>query len=274
MTTAGIIGLGLIGGSLARDLAAAGWRVLGADHDPDTLTAARDAGVVGEALGPQALVTLDVLVLALPVRAATHRLGELAEALDPDSDLVITDAGSTKRSILAAADASGLGPRFVGSHPMAGSHRSGWHAGRVDLFRERTAWICTTDASTPEAVERVETMWRTVGAIPERIDAVDHDRLMARTSHLPQLAATALATVLSRHGLPPDALGPGGHDTTRLAGSDPAMWTDIALDNRDEIAPALDALTETLTELTHAIRNGDAAAVRSRLQAGRDWCNP
>lgn len=274
MTSVGIIGLGLIGGSLARDLAAAGWRVLGADQDPDTLRAATDDGVVSGAMEPQALATLDLLVLALPVRAAAHRLRELAAEVDPGSELVITDAGSTKRSILAAADASGVGTRFVGSHPMAGSHRSGWQAGQGDLFRQRTVWICPADASTGEAVERVEAMWRTVGAVPARIDAVDHDRLMARTSHLPQLAVTALATVLSRHGLPPDALGPGGRDTTRLAGSDPDMWTDIALDNRDEIAPALDALTEALTELTRAIRDGDAAAVRSRLQASRDWSNP
>lgn len=267
----GIVGLGLIGGSLARDLAAAGWRVLGEDRDTASLNAARTDGVVAERLEQRDLAGLDLLVLALPVRAAAERVRELAGSLEPGSHLVITDVGSTKRSVTAAAEAAGLAARFVGSHPMAGSQESGWSAGRTDLFRGEAVWVCPTSASSPDAIGTVEGLWRQVGGEPRRIDAAAHDRLLARASHLPQLTATALATVLARHGISPDSLGPGGRDATRLAGSDPDMWTDIALDNSGEIAPALDDLSRELAELARAVRDGDHEGVRSRVAAARAW---
>lgn len=271
MRSVGIIGLGLMGGSLARDLHAVGWRVLAAERDPDTLAAARDAGVVAGVLHPEATGGLDLMVLALPVRAATEWVRNLAGVLDPASPLVITDVGSTKRSIVAAMDAAGLGPRFVGSHPMAGSHESGWAAARADLFRGHRVWVCPTGASPPAAVAAVEQLWRDVGAEPQRIAPPDHDRLLALASHLPQVAATSLAGVLSRHEVSRDVLGPGGRDATRLAGSDPDMWTDILLDNSDHIAPALDALARELARLAGDIRTGDPGPVRRRMETGRAW---
>ncbi len=271
MRSAGIIGLGLMGGSLARDLSAAGWRVLAEDHDPDTFDAARAADVVAGPLTPASLDDLDLLVLALPVRAAADRIGRLGGVIDDGSRLVITDVGSTKRSMAAAAEAAGLVARFVGSHPMAGSHESGWSASRRGLFRDAPVWVCATPASEPAAVAAVEELWRAVDAHPRPIDADTHDRLLARTSHLPQLTATALAAVLSRHGHAPAALGPGGRDATRLAGSDPDMWTDIALDNAAEIRAALDELARELADLSRCVGTGDAAALRARLAAGRAW---
>lgn len=271
MRSAGVIGLGLMGGSLARELTGAGWRVLGEDRDPETLRAARSAGAIADPLTPDALPSLDLLILALPVRAAAERVTRLAEAVDPGGKLAITDVGSTKRSIVAAAEGSGLATRFVGSHPMAGSHESGWTAARTGLFWGRAVWVCPTGSSHPDAVAAVEALWREVGGEPQRIDSQAHDQLLARTSHLPQLTATALAAVLADAGLAPDDLGPGGRDSTRLAGSDPDMWTDIALDNRDEIAPALDAMARELAGLARDVRNGDAGAVRARLAAGRAW---
>lgn len=271
MRSVGIVGLGLIGGSLARDLAAAGWRVLAEDRDHGTLAAARGAGVVDGPLEPAAVDSLDLLVLAIPVRAAPARLHRLAGSLSPDSPVVITDAGSTKRSVTAAALDAGLGPRFVGAHPMAGSHQSGWGASRTGLFRGCRVWTCPSSASQDGAVTRVESLWRSVGGRPEPISPDDHDRLMAHASHLPQLAATALATALSRHGVPPDALGPGGRDATRLAASDPDLWTDILLDNADHVHPALDALAAELDTLARLLRDADSDAVRARLAAGRTW---
>lgn len=271
MNTVGIVGLGLIGGSLARDLSAAGWRVLADDHDPGALEAARDAGVVDGPLGAGAADSADLLILALPVRAAPARLREIAASLAPDSRTVITDVGSTKRSVTAAALDAGLAPRFVGAHPMAGSHQCGWAASRTGLFHRCRVWTCPTSASTDRAVSLVDHLWRSVGARPEPITPDDHDRLMAHASHLPQLAATSLATTLAHHGVPPDSLGPGGRDATRLAASDPDMWIDILLDNADYVAPALSDLVDQLAALATAIRDADTDALRARLDAGRAW---
>jgi prephenate dehydrogenase len=265
MKTAGIVGLGLMGGSLARDLAAAGWRVLAADRDPAAERAATDAGVVD---GPLDAAAVDALVLAVPVRSAEACLQALAPTLRPDA--VVTDLGSTKRSVLRAAAGLGLAPRFVGAHPLAGHHQSGWSASRTGLFRGAPVFICPGGA-TPEAVERTESLWRSVGAVPRRIPAAEHDHRLARVSQLPQVAATALAATLSRDGIAPPDLGPGGRDATRLAASDPTVWTDILLDCADEVGPAIDGLVRELERIRDAIGRADAAAVAGALDEGRRW---
>jgi prephenate dehydrogenase len=268
MSTAAIVGLGLVGGSLARDLLAAGWTVQGSDLDPDTEEAARELGVE---VGAPERAPADVLVLAVPVRTAPPLLRELARRVDPGADGVITDVGSTKRSIAAAARRAGVETRFVGAHPMAGDHRSGWSASRQGLFRGATVWICPGEGTPPERVERVESLWRAVGARPRRTDPATHDRRLARASHLPQLAASALAVALQREALDPAELGPGGRDTTRLAASSPELWRDILLDNRDEAVPAIDALIGTLLGARGALEVGDGPALRRLLAEGADW---
>ena len=259
---AGIVGLGLMGGSLARDLAAAGWRVQGTDRSVETETRARESGVVE---GPLLLPQLDLLVLA----TASGWLRRLAPRLPPGC--AITDVGSTKASIVETAEAVGVGDRFVGSHPMAGDHRSGWAAARTGLYRGASVWLCPTHESSDGAVTRVAALWRSIGADPHRIDAVAHDRLVARTSHVPQLAATALAGALARAGIRRDELGPGGRDTTRLAGSDPSMWADILVDNAENVVPALADLIRELEGVHRALRDLDDAGLRSRLAAARAW---
>lgn len=263
---AGVVGLGLMGGSLARDLAVLGWRVQGTDRDPATAAAARAAGVIE---GPLEAGALDLLVLAVPVRSAPAWLRGPGRELGQDT--VITDLGSTKRSTVEAAEAAGLGTRFVGSHPMAGDHRSGWEAARTGLYRDAAVWITPAEGAAPDAIARVEGVWRALGARPRRIEADDHDRLMARVSHLPQLLATALALALGRAGVGPADLGPGGRDMTRLAGSDPSVWTDILVDNGDQVDLALDALAAELDGLRRASRDLDDATLRALLVAGRAW---
>ncbi|MDX1674395.1 MAG: prephenate dehydrogenase/arogenate dehydrogenase family protein [Longimicrobiales bacterium] len=267
---AGIIGLGLMGGSLARDLAAAGWRVLGADRDPGTVDAATEAGVIAGPLDPAAgHAGVDLVVVAVPVRAAPGWVRRLAEELS--HGVVVTDVGSTKRSVVEAAESAGLGPRFVGSHPMTGDHRSGWAAARSGLYSGARVWLSPTASTRPDALAAVADLWRTVGAEPDRIDADEHDRLLARSSHLPQLVASALAAALAREGVPREALGPGGRDTTRLAGSDPEMWLDILVDNADRIGPALDTLLDTLSRSRDALGTGSEASLHDLLARGRVW---
>lgn len=262
----GIIGLGLIGGSLARDLAAAGWDVRGTDRDAATERQARESGVIS---GPVAPDANDLVILAVPVRSAPGWLHHLAPELGPDT--VITDVGSTKRSVVEAAEAAGLGRRFVGSHPVAGHQTSGWAASRTGLFRGATVWITPTPESEPGAVARVESLWRAVGGEPRQMAEDEHDRLLARASHLPQVVATALGVALGRAAVGPDDLGPGGRDTTRLAGSDPEVWADILTDNGDEVAPALAAFIDELLRFRRALEGMDDATLRSLLAAGRSW---
>lgn len=269
-----IVGLGLIGGSMARDLAAMGVPVVGVDRDPCVLTAATAEGVLRQALGPEEPLPpeVDVIVLALPVPGIRAALRTLSERPSGEEPALILDVGSTKRSVVAAAAEAGLGTRFVGCHPMAGDHRSGWAASRRGLFEGARVWICA-DAAAPAAVERVIALWRSVGARPELIDAAAHDHLVGLASHLPQAVASALGGALRDSQADRGALGRGGADTTRLAGSDPDLWTGILLDNADELVSGLDAVESRLTALRQALRRGDAAAVRSWLRDAAEWAS-
>jgi prephenate dehydrogenase len=283
--TIAVVGLGLVGGSLARDLAARGYRVIGADQDARMVEAALADGVlaggfaVGEAGGGRGggVKEAGVVVVATPVRAAVSVLRWLAEAARGDA--IITDVGSTKRSIVEAAGAAGLGGRFVGGHPMAGDHGSGWEASRQGLFIGAPVWLCAGEEHAGQAqghhggrpVALVEALWEEVGARPRRIDALEHDQMVAWSSHLPQLLATALGCALNGAGVDRAGLGPGGRDTTRLAGSDPTVWTDILMDNADAVEPALDALMEELVRLRRHIGGLDDASLRAALDDARQW---
>jgi prephenate dehydrogenase len=272
--TIAVLGLGLIGGSLARDLAAAGARVLGHDADDATLAAAREAGVVAEALDDEleGLEAAEVAVLAVPVAAAPALLARAAPRLA--GARLVTDVGSTKRAIVAAAAETGLADRFVGGHPLAGDHRSGWSATRTGLFRGMPVYLCPSPASSPAAVARAVELWCAVGAVPETVDAESHDRRVAWTSHLPQAASSALARALAAAGVPRAGLGPGGRDVTRLAAGSAAMWCGIALENAAELDRALAALGAEVDRLRAALRAGDRDAVHAWFADGRRWTEP
>lgn len=278
--TIAVVGLGLMGGSLARDLAARGYRVVASDPDAAALADARATGVIsgtfpvagdggGDGSAERGLAEAGLIVVATPVRAALPILRWLAGAAPPDA--VLTDVGSTKRSITEAAGAAGLSARFVGGHPMAGDHRSGWAAAREGLFTGCRVWLCTADDHAADAEALVAAMWAEVGARPLAMDAVEHDEMVAWSSHLPQLLASALGCALDGAGVDRSRLGPGGRDTTRLAGSDPALWTDILMDNADALEPALDGLLEELVRLRRHIGGLDDASLRATLEDARRW---
>ena len=269
--SAAVVGLGLIGGSLARELAARGVRVLGHDDDPEAVRGALAEGGIHAALGAgwKGIEEAEVLILAVPVDAAPHVLAIAVSHLRRPR--LVTDVGSTKRAIIAAAEELGVGERFVGVHPLAGDHRSGWTASRIGLFHGARVFLCPTAETAPPALELARELWLALEARPEIIAAEEHDRLLAWSSHLPQAASTALALALASAGVAPPELGSGGRDATRLAGSSPGMWTGIALENREVLAEALDALGVRLDELRAALARGDEAAVRRFFNAGRDW---
>ena len=270
-STVAIIGLGLMGGSLARELAASGVQVLGSDTDPDTVQRAAESGVLTGILDDsmEGAAGADLLVLAVPVNRAEEAL---ARALPHISrDCIITDLGSTKLSIERSAIRLGVAERFVGSHPLTGDHRSGWGASHRDLYAWQRVFLCPTSQTRAEALERIRSLWESVGALPEVIGAEEHDRQVAWTSHLPQVAATAMALALAGADQPRAALGPGGRDATRLASSSPAMWSAICADNAAHIEPALRELERYLNDLREAIARRSEAEIGALFARARAW---
>lgn len=274
MKSAAVIGLGLIGGSLARELSARGIRVLGYDRDEASVRAALRDGGIHRVLnrGLEGIDTVDVVVIAVPVAAAPDVLRIARPHLG--GVRLITDVGSTKGTVGSAAQALGIGERFVGSHPLAGDHCSGWNASRLGLFDRARVFLCPTADTSEGALALARAFWQVVGAQPEIIDATEHDRRLAWTSHLPQAVSTALALALARSGIAHRELGPGGRDMTRLAGSSPEMWTDIALDNASELGNALDRLEQQCQQLRTALAVQDRASVQRFFAAGQRWNPP
>jgi len=241
--TVAIVGLGLVGGSLARALSAAGYRVVGYDR-PRVLRQARAAGAIAAAARsvPLAVADADIVVLAASPRTNRRLLPSAARAAR--SGAVVTDVGSVKRGICADARRRGLA-RFVGGHPMAGREASGFGASKADLFRGRR-WILTPGADTaPDALRAVRALVRAAGARPVVMTPAEHDRAVAFLSHVPQVLAWALFAaarsdrVASRHL---DVAGPAFRDMTRLARSPRPLWREILRENRGEVRAALAAL--------------------------------
>jgi prephenate dehydrogenase len=255
----GIVGLGLIGGSIAlaaREL----WPsslVIAVDHKDVLETAMRLHAIDVAADDMIVLAEADVVVLAAPARQNIA----LLEALDENvrQPAVVTDTTSTKREIVAAARS--LPPRFtfVGGHPLGGAAKGGLEHARPDMFRGRPWLLTPTGDGAGPALEKLMAFVRALGAEPRLIGVEAHDRLLAFLSHLPQLTASALMQVVGEavghEGLA--LAGRGLADTTRLASSPADIWRDIAATNADEIGPALDALIELLQELRRDLPEGE-----------------
>src|SRR5881296_1964188 len=270
--TLGVIGLGAIGGSLALQAKRAGIAtVLGWSPEPAERVAAVRQGALDDAPPRAADVAraVELLVLAAPPAANLELLGSLKPYVGAGA--LVTDVGSVKRAIVARADELGLGRRFAGGHPLAGTHAHGFAAARVDLFKGAVVYITATRDGDGAARE-VSHFWESVlEAHPVLIDAAQHDRQLALTSHLPQAVASLLAHYLARATPPGATFGPGARDATRLAASEPALWTEIFLMNRDELLPALRSLEEPLGELERALEAGDEAALAAWLRRGAEW---
>ena len=244
--TVAVVGLGLIGGSLARALSRAGYRVIGVDR-PAVARRARAARAVARiAAGVEEAAALgDVLVLAASPAANLRLLRRVARAARPG--LVVTDVSSVKGPIVRAADR--LETLFVGGHPMAGNERSGFGASSPGLFRGRAWILCPGGRASRGAVAAVGRLARAVGARPVRMSAAEHDRAVAFLSHAPQILSWALveaarADPVARRWL--GVAGPGYAGMTRLAASPPALWRDILVQNRRQTARAVAAIVRRL----------------------------
>jgi prephenate dehydrogenase len=267
-----VIGLGAIGGSLAWQARLAGIpRVVGVSASrAEGVQALRTSAITELADSPaKAVRGAELVVLAVPAQVTLELIGRLRPVLE--SGALLTDVCSVKSPVLARATAEGLGDRFAGGHPLAGTHGSGFAAARPDRLRGCVVYVCET--GTPggdQAARRVMSFWEQVlEAQPVLIDAAAHDRQLAWTSHLPQAVASALAKALADRGLAGVSFGTGARDTTRLAASSPDMWIDILLYNRAAVVEALEATEHSLADLQSLVAAGDADGLRAYLAAAQ-----
>jgi prephenate dehydrogenase len=265
-----IVGLGLLGGSVAKAARAEGLaaEIVAVGRRVESLEPARRDGVVDRITVhlAEGVASSDFCVLAAPVATLAGLLPVVWRALPADAAL--TDVGSAKAGIVTAAEALGRStPRhFVGSHPMAGSEQSGYAISRADLFRGALVILTPTDRTDPEAVKRVSEFWEALGARVSSMDPVSHDRAVAAVSHLPHLVADALVAAVLRidpHFL--DVAARGFKDTTRIAASNARVWREIFQENREALGEALGAFRHALDDLERLIATGDAAEVEREL---------
>lgn len=279
MRTVAIVGVGLIGGSFGLALKKAGFegRVLGVSSET-TIRAALAVGAIdGSATLPEAAAAADLVYLAQPIGRILDTLRHLGPLLQPGA--LVTDAGSTKEAIVTAAERSVRRGQFLGGHPMAGKEKRGVEVADADLFVGRT-YVLTprqpAELDTEPAQEFREWL-RKIGAKPFVLDAAEHDRIVAYTSHLAQLASTALAASVGEH-VASDELaisGPGLADTTRLAFSSYDLWRDILATNTGAIERAIGNYIQKLEHMRANLRTRElqaefeaAAGLAKRLRQG------
>jgi prephenate dehydrogenase len=267
-----VIGLGAIGGSLAWQARLAGVpRVIGYSPDrAEGIQALKASAITDLADTPaRAVRGAELVVLAVPPRPTLDLVVQLASILGPDT--LLTDVCSVKVPVLRQAVESGLGDRFAGGHPLAGTHETGFLSARPDRLRGCVVYIC--ESGTPaghRAAGSIASFWEhTLQASPIRIAAEHHDRQLAWTSHLPQALAYALARSLAERGLAGVSYGSGAKDTTRLAASDPAMWADILLYNEPAVGEALAETEAQLVELRRLLAAGDREGLGAYLSAAQ-----
>ncbi len=275
-----ILGVGLMGGSLALALRRAGYvkEVIGSSRNEDHLRRAVELGVVDRyVLDPaQAVAGADVIVLAVPLGAMAGLCRRIRDAVTEAS--VLTDVGSAKGAVVEAVrSAFGRVPAgFVPAHPIAGTERSGVEAAFAELYQGHRVILTPLPETSQDALVRVRGMWECAGAVVEETDVAHHDRVLAATSHLPHMLAFALVDSLARMGDHDEifryAAG-GFRDFTRIASSDPVMWRDICIANRDALLEMMARYEADLRLISRAIEGGDGDTlleIFTRAKRARD----
>lgn len=271
-----ICGVGLIGGSLAMAARREGLveRIVGLGRGQANLDVAVRRGIVDFATRDPAEAArgADLVMLAAPVMTFPETLGTLLPHLPENA--VVTDVGSVKGWVVRALEPM-LGARMalVGAHPVAGKETTGAAAAEAELFVGRRVIVTPSARSAAAAIERVEALWRATGARVERMAPEAHDAILARASHLPQIAASALAAALADERIDGKAAieyGAGGlRDTTRIAASSPEMWRDICLTNREAILAAIGLYRGALDQFARAVERADAGELGELFERGR-----
>ncbi|MBF0486332.1 MAG: prephenate dehydrogenase/arogenate dehydrogenase family protein [Candidatus Omnitrophica bacterium] len=267
---AAILGTGLIGGSVALALKSRGLveRIVGTSRQESSLKAAMDRKVIDEAYTDvnRAIQGADLVILASPVKVIVENIKDISKHLR--RGCIVTDVGSTKASIVDAAQKH-FPPHvlFVGSHPLAGSEKSGVLFANADLFKGTTCIMTPTEKTNKLAKEKVKHLWTCMGADVKFMPPVEHDEVLAYVSHLPHLVAYSLM-----HAIPDNFLvhaSTGLKDTTRIAGSSAKMWGDISLANYRNVLKAIDDNVKALSEIRKAIVDRDEEALAKFLNQAR-----
>lgn len=280
-----IIGVGLIGGSFALALRKAGLvkHIVGVGRSRGNMQCALDLGVIDEFADDfsVALKGADLVLLAMPVGQTGRIMTQISPHLE--SATIVTDAGSTKQDVVAAARSflTEQLKNFVPGHPIAGAELSGVDAANADLFRDKNVVLTPLDETSTDAVKRVTELWQGCGARVSQMCADQHDETLAVMSHLPHLLAfTLMNHVASADSNLDDVLrfaGSSFRDFTRIAGSSPEMWRDICLANREALLRQLDAYQNELTSLRELLANGDGQALEKFFadarEARQQWLN-
>jgi len=265
-----VIGVGLIGGSLARALKRAGAcaEIVGCGRNRTHLQSAASLGIIDTHYDDpiRAVKGADMVVVAVPLGAMGSLFANLRDALSPQT--VITDVGSAKASVVANARQY-LGPRlprFVPGHPIAGSEKTGASASKANLFENRRVILTPLPETETEAHTKVSTMWALTGAEVVEMSVDQHDDILALTSHLPHLLAYSLVNTLANQNIQTDifrfAAG-GFRDVTRIASSDPHLWRDICLANRDAILKTIEYFKLEFTQIAEAIAQNDHQGIEN-----------
>ena len=287
-----IIGLGLLGSSIARAVSAAMPNAVmtGFDADPETRERARALGLVADIsdTAGAAVTDADLVILCVPVGA----MGEVAAQIAPDlpADALVSDVGSSKAHVLAALTAALPNHHVIPAHPVAGTERSGPEAGFASLFQNRWWLLTPAPEVDPVALTRLEDLLKAMGAKTNRMEPAHHDQVLAVVSHTPHLIAYTMVGVADDLGRVTDSevikySAAGFRDFTRIAASDPTMWRDVFLNNKEAVLQMLQRFTEDLTALQRAIRVGDSdtlfdhftrtrAIRRGIIEAGQDTSAP
>lgn len=287
-----VIGLGLIGSSLCRAIRAEmpTVRVTGYDADPAVRETARRIDLADDVTDTAgaSVTDADLVILCVPVRAMGAAATEIAD--DLPADAIVSDVGSCKADVLAQLSAALPGRTIIPAHPVAGTENSGPEAGFATLFKGRWSIVTPPEGADPTAVERVAELWRRLGAEVDMMEPAHHDLVLAVTSHLPHLIAyTIVGTASDLENVTQSEVikysAGGFRDFTRIAASDPTMWRDVFLANKDAVLEMLQRFSEDLSALQRAIRwnDGDAlfslftrtrAIRRSIIEQGQDDAKP
>jgi prephenate dehydrogenase len=272
--SAAIVGVGLIGGSIGLALRRAGIvdRIYGIGRNSDKLKRAQSLGAIDEVVPESApeFPAANLVIVCTPVEQVSDQVARWATRASENA--LVTDAGSTKAKIVAAVDSQlwAHNPRhirFVGSHPLAGSEKTGVEHARENLFDQRVVVVTPSEQTNPSALQEARALWQALGAKVLEMSPLAHDEAVAKTSHLPHLVASLLAAVTPRELL---KLTAGGWlDSTRIAAGDVTLWQQILLDNRDAVLTALSRFETDLALWRHALEQRDASALEQLLQQGK-----
>ncbi len=263
-----VVGVGLIGGSIAKALKARGLarKITGLGRNRSRLLAAKQAGLLDDiAENPAELSPFSLAVVCTPVDRIPLDVRSLQLTARPED--LITDAGSVKSRICQelVSHSSGVA-RFIGSHPMAGSEHGGWEHADAQLFQGRICAV-TPQGHEETTITAIEQFWSSLGMRTVRLQPEQHDQIVALTSHMPHAVASAVASLLTPEAWPLAATG--FRDTTRVAGGDPGLWTSILMENREAVSSRLQELIQVLQRFTTSLDRNDSITVETLLARGQ-----